>query len=390
MKRIWPFSFYFLYYAAMSFFIPFVVLFYQQLVFTGPQIALLTGIPPLITLFAAPFWTNVADATHRHRLVMSLGITVSAVSVLLLQNMETFAIIFVTVLVFNIFFSPVASLSDSATMAMLGKDRAMYGRVRLGGTIGWGLFALIAGTMISNYGLKIAFWGFAFFTFINLIIAQKLVYDNTTGHGVSRNNSGIRYFLTSRRWQLFLFSAFLGGLGSASVATFLAPYMTGLGANESLIGLAIMIATLTELPVFFFGNRLLNRFSSQRLFLVSLFLMGIRSILYAVIKTPAAVFIVQVFGGMLFPAMWLAGVAYADEHAPAGLKSTAQGLFGAVSFGFGSAVGGFLGGLLLGSIGGGGLYLVFGLIILAGIAVIEVLKRVLPIEEVAQAVSPSD
>jgi MFS family permease len=244
--------------------------------------------------------------------------------------------------------------------------------------------------MISNYGLKIAFWGFAFFTFINLIIAQKLVYDNTTGHGVSRNNSGIRYFLTSRRWQLFLFSAFLGGLGSASVATFLAPYMTGLGANESLIGLAITIATLTELPVFFFGNRLLNRFSSQRLFLVSLFLMGIRSILYAVIKTPAAVFVVQVFGGMLFPAMWLAGVAYADEHAPAGLKSTAQGLFGAVSFGFGSAVGGFLGGLLLGSMGGGGLYLVFGLIILAGIAVIEVLKRILPIEEVAQAVSPSD
>jgi hypothetical protein len=41
---------------------------------------------------------------------------------------------------------------------------------------------------------------------------------------------------------------------------------------------------------------------------------------------------------MIFPAMWLSGVAYADEHAPAGLKSTAQGLFGAVAFGFGAAV----------------------------------------------------
>ena len=56
-----------------------------------------------------------------------------------------------------------------------------------------------------------------------------------------------------------------------------------------------------------------------------------------------------------------------------------------MSFGFGSAVGGFLGGLLLGSIGGRGMYLVFGLIILGGLAAIEVLKRALPFEEVQQA-----
>ena len=268
---------------------------------------------------------------------------------------------------------------------MLGKDKAMYGRVRLGGTIGWGLFALIAGTMITNYGLKLAFYGFSFFTLINLFVAQKLVYDNSAGHG-SMSERGIRFFLTSRRWQLFLFSAFLGGLGASSVASFLAPYMTGLGANEAAIGLAIMIATLTELPIFFFGNRLLKRFSSQNLFTVALVMMGIRSIMYALVKTTTAVFVVQVFGGMIFPAMWLAGVAYADEHAPAGLKSTAQGLFGAMSFGFGSAVGGFLGGLLLESLGGRGMYLVFGFIILGGLVLIEGLKRILSIKEVPQTI----
>jgi MFS transporter, PPP family, 3-phenylpropionic acid transporter len=385
MKKIWPFSFYFLYYAALAFFMPYIVLFYQQLVFTGPQIALLTGIPPLITLFAAPFWTNVADATHRHRLIMSTGILIAAVSVLLLSQMNLFAIILVTVVVFYFFFSPVASLSDSATIAMLGADKAMYGRVRIGGTIGWGLFALIAGTMISDFGLKIAFWGFAFFMLINLIIAQKLVYDNSTRHE-SLNKGGIRYFLTNRRWQIFLFSAFLGGLGASSVASFLAPYMTGLGASESAVGLAILIATLTELPVFYFGNRLLKRYSSQGLFMVALVAMGIRSFLYALVRTTSAVYLVQAFGGMIFPAMWLAGVAYADEHAPAGMKSTAQGLFGAMSFGFGSAVGGFLGGVLLESVGGRGMYLVYGFIILGGLVVIQVVKRILPIEEAPQVV----
>ena len=184
MKKFWPFSFYFIYYAALAMFMPFIVLFYQEIDFNGPQIAVLSGIPPLITLFAAPFWTSIADSTGRHRLVMSLGIGVAVVTILLLQYMNVFAAILLTVLIFFFFFSPVASLSDSATMAMLGKDRAMYGRVRLGGTIGWGLFALVAGILVDNYGLKIAFWGFSFFTLINLGIAQKLVYDDFKLKGV--------------------------------------------------------------------------------------------------------------------------------------------------------------------------------------------------------------
>lgn len=385
MKNIWPFAFYFFYYAALAYFAPFIVLFYQELMFSGAQIAVLAGIPPLITLVGAPFLTNLADARHHHRLVMSLGIGVAVVAVLFMQYMDTFPVILLTVILLYFFYSPVASLSDSATLTMLGADKTMYGRVRLGGTIGWGLFALIAGTMINNYGLKIAFWGCSFFTLINLFVARKLVYDDSPVHEKS-SAGGIRYFLTSRRWQFFLFSTFLGGLGAFSVASFLSPYMAEMGASKSLMGLAITIATLSELPVFFFGNRLVRRFTAQRLFSISIVMTGIRSFLYALVSTPSGVLVIQAFGGTIFPAMWLAGVAYADENAPAGLKSSAQGLFGAVSFGFGAAVGGFLGGLLLESIGGRGMYFVFGLIIISGLALIEIVKRVLPAEEVPQAV----
>ena len=80
----------------------------------------------------------------------------------------------------------------------------------------------------------------------------------------------------------------------------------------------------------------------------------------------------------MFPAMWLAGVSYAEENAPLGLKSTAQGLFSAMSFGFGSAVGGFVGGVLLESIGGRSMFMVLGIVILVSIALIEVAKKLFP------------
>ena len=74
MKKIWPFLFYFLYFAAFSSLLPFFVLFYQRLGFNGAQIGLLTGIPPLVILVAAPFWTGLADSKHWHKLVMGIGI----------------------------------------------------------------------------------------------------------------------------------------------------------------------------------------------------------------------------------------------------------------------------------------------------------------------------
>ena len=385
MRRIWPFSFYFLYFMAFASLLPFLVLFYQQLGFSGTQIGLLTGLPPLITLAGAPFLTRLADATQRHKLIMSAGLTGSILVVLALPFLESFIVVFLLIIVFNIFMSPLSALADSAIMSMLGEERSMYGRIRLGGTIGWGLFAPIAGWMIDTYGLKIGFWSFAAIMLINLFVSRKFVFGKPEGDG--SNNSGIRALLTNRHWILFLLTAFLGGLGSMSAAAYLFPYMAELGANETMMGIAITVSTLTELPIFFFGHHLVKRFTSRGLLLVALLMLGIRSLLYALVNTPSLVFLVQAFGGTIFPAMWLAGVSYADENAPPGLKSTAQGLFGAMTFGFGSAIGGILGGPMLESLGGRGMFLVFGIIILVGLILIEGIRRIFPEEKIPQPVS---
>lgn len=378
MRTIWPFIFNALLFAGFAFVVPFMVLYYQSVGFTGAQIGLLTGITPLITLLGAPLWTTLADATRRHRLIMSLVILAGAITIFTFPFLNTFAPILMVAILFNAFFAPLTSFVDSATMFMLGDKKEQYGRVRLGGTFGFGIAAPLAGVLVQTYGLKMAFWGCAILLLMALIVSQKLAHNPQKASGTT--GQGVRTLVTNPRWLLFLAVAFAGGLGIAGTNTYLFPYLKELGASESIMGLALTLGTIFEIPVLFFGYRLLHRFKPYGLYMLAMVLTGLRLLAFAASGTPNLVLFIQLLNGLTFPAMWMAGVAYADEHAPAGLSTAAQGMFGAMVFGFGTAVGGFIGGPLLDNVGGRGLYLVFGGIVLLIVALAYLVQWLLPAE----------
>jgi PPP family 3-phenylpropionic acid transporter len=215
--------------------------------------------------------------------------------------------------------------------------------------------------------------------FLTLIVSQRFVFGQSA-EGTSLQG-GVRTLVTNRRWVLFLALAFVGGMGFASINNYLLPYMEELKASKTTMGIALAIATLFELPVLFFADRLLKRFKAHGLLVLAMIVTGVRLLLYAALNSPAGVLVVQILNGLTFPAVWVAGVSYADENAPAGMSATAQGLFGAMVSGFGAAAGGFIGGLLLESIGGQSMYLVFGVMVLVGIAIITLIERCLPAEQ---------
>lgn len=382
MKKAPAFTFYFLNYAALAFLMPFMILYYQSLGFNGAQIGLLAGVSPLISLVSGPFWTGLADTTRRHRLIMSLTIAAAVTAAIVLSALKTLGPVFLFIALYACAVAPVSSFADNATLAMLGDEKATYGQLRLGGTIGWGLAAPLAGTLVQTYGLKLAFWSYAALMLLGLIVSQFFVYGKAPSVGASMRG-GLRALLANRRWLLFLALAFVGGMGLTSLNSFLFAYLQELGATQTVMGFALTISTIPEVLVLFFGHRLLKRFGAHNLLVLAMALMGTRLLLLTIFNFPAGVLVFQLVGGLAFPALWVAGVSYADQNAPPGLGATAQGLFGAMVFGFGSAAGGFLGGLLLEGAGGRVMYLVFGLLVLLATAVATAVERRLPAESPA-------
>jgi len=374
----WPFAFNFVVLAGYAFVLPFLVLFYQSCGLTGTQIGILTGITPLITMVGSSSWTALADARRKHRLIMSLALLMGAILIFAFPFFNTFGPILMLAVLFYVFYGPVSPLADSAAMHMLAEKKEMYGRVRLGGTIGFGLAAYLAGLLVQEYGLRWAFWGSAALLGLALIISQKLAYKPEATR--ESTWSGIGRLLGNPRWILFLILAGAGGLAMAGTNTYLFPFLKELGASESTMGLAMTMGTTSEIPVLYFGHHLVKRFKPFRLLVLAILFTGLRLLAFAASSTPSMALTVQLLNGLTFPAMWIAGVAYADEHAPTGLSATAQGMFGAMVFGFGSALGGFAGGPLMESIGGRGTYTVFGSVVLIIVLVVALFQRYLPKE----------
>jgi MFS transporter, PPP family, 3-phenylpropionic acid transporter len=376
LKKIWPFSFYYLIFSGVAFIGPFIVLFYQSLGFSGAQIGLLTGLTPLIAMVGAPFWSGLADASQRHRRIMNITLLVTMTTMLVFPFLRAFAPVMGFLLIYNFFFSPVSALSDSATIAMLGDDKHMYGRVRLGGTFGFGLSAPVAGVLVEIYGLIAAFLGCAVLLLLSVLVSQKFVYSKLREGSFSLKN--VRVLMANPRWIYFLCLAFSGGFGLACAHYYFFPYMKELGAKESMMGLALTIGMFSEIPMLFYGHKLLKRFKAIGLMKLALAATALRLLLLAATVNPSTVLIIQLLGGLTFPVVWIAGVSFVDEFSPKGMKATGQGIFNGVTIGFGLAVGGFLGGILLDQIGGRGLNFVFGLVVLAVLVIVSLLMARVP------------
>ena len=376
MRYFWPFAANVLFFACDAIVMPFFILYYEQLGFSGPQIGLLIGLPPLVTLVAAPLWTNLADNTRRHRAVVNLLLLGAALCLALLPRLASFWAVLLDIVLLNACFLPVTAFIDSATLFMLADRREYYGRVRVGGSIGFGASGLLAGLIAAAYGLNVALWAGAGLLLLTLVAAQGLEFGAPAPAAHERPARGsVATLLADRSWPPFLALAFAGGLFTVISTNYLLAYFTQIGAPQATLGVALAIGVMTEIPLLFFGDQLLRRFPAYALFVAALLLCSLRLLLFAVVRSPSAALVVQLLNGVNYPLMWLAGVTYAHEHAPPGLAATAQGVLAAMVGGVGAAAAGFAGGPLLAWLGGPGTYAVFGLVILAIVAGVLVWQR---------------
>ena len=362
-RLIPPTLFYFCWFAALGFYMPYIGLYYRAAGLDLAQIGLLVALPGLLQIIATPLWGLVADGLQIHRVLLPLAVAGTLLPVLLSGQTGSFELLLALVAILALFTAPVTPLADSATLALLGDQRSRYGALRVWGAVGWGLSTLAAGMLVQRLGLAIVFPSYALIGALAVVIAIFLPRASLPQVDL---RAAAMTMARDVRWARFLGCIFLIGCCNAIINGFLSLYLQDLGAGGEQIGIAIAISSISELPVLVFAPLVLRRWGARPLLICAGLLYALRAAIYVAAPSLGWALAAQVLHGPCFAALWTGGVDEAQRLAPKGMEVTAQSLFGTLFFGVATAIASVIAGWIYRDFGSGALFSIGSLVALLG------------------------
>ena len=315
---------YFLYFGALGGYWTYLNVYYKDIGLSGTQIGLVNTLSPLVSIFAATMWGMVNDRLGRPRAMLRIAIPGVIAACLGLSLAQNYSLIILCSCLMSFFLSAVIPLLDNTTLRLLGDQSDRYGQYRVAGSLGFIVTSLASGYLYEVTGLHTIFYTYV--TAMVLFLAAASFLPNERVHIGGSVWGGLSKMVRQPAWLIFAASVLLLWISNNGAMNFIGITVQEMGGSDSMIGLVWMASAITEIPVMLTSDRLLRRFGSTALLVVSLSLFTLRGVLLALMPTPEWAPWVSALGGLSFSLCWVASVKYANESAPDHLKSTAQGL----------------------------------------------------------------
>jgi PPP family 3-phenylpropionic acid transporter len=355
------------YYTALGAYMPFITLYYERMGLNGIQIGILVSIPVLISTTTVMVWGGLADRFGWHSRIMRINLLLCAVSILLLSTARSFQAIIPFVACYALFNSPLVPLLDSAALNAIEGSRYSYGQLRVWGSIGWSISTVGVGFIIQHFAIQWLFYSYAAFMLVTFFLSLWLPVRSAKLQTSLR--AGLKNLVGYLPFVLFLVSVLLISMTLSAANAFLSIYLDEIGTNESSIGLAWAISSLSEIPIMLFSAYIVRKVGSSGLLKIAFFAFIVRWLLLSLIRTPLLALIVQVLHGITFGGYLIGSVTYINDRAVEGIRTTALAIFNLIGFGVGSILGSLLGGFVVEAGGTVWLFRMLSLVALAGFSV---------------------
>lgn len=260
--------------------------------------------------------------------------------------------------------APAQALADTATLQTLHGETHKYGRVRLWGSLGWGIGGFSVGAAISsNYqknhcGEPVIDYSPCFYVYavgmgVAFLCATQFKFDqiqdclDVSGEDHSKTNKiteGLKVF-RSPQFCFVILIAFFCGSATGFIETFLFWYLHELGGGQLLFSVINGLNCAAEVCVFFVTDKLLCFLGHINVIYLALFCYSLRFVYFYFVQSPWAVLPAELLQGITTAALWSSCVSFVGLHP--GASNTVQGILNGVYMGLGFASGGFMGGLLV-------------------------------------------
>ena len=354
---------YFLYFGVLGIFLPYFNLYCYHLGFSGFQIGALSALRTAATVLFPLIWGALADRFQIRRPIYILCSFVSTgIWVFYLYTADFWVMLAIT-LFYGIFYAPIISFLEAFTMDVLDSEKKSYGRIRVWGSLSFITIVMVVGKIIDLYSIKIILSLILLGSILQAGISigiPKLTIDKMKSF-----KTGVRDLLRTRV-IIFLFSAFLMLVSHGTYYGFFSIHLENLGYRNTFIGFAWALASTAEIIVMIRSDKIFKRFSFENVLVFSFIIAAIRWFTLYFVRSPALILITQVTHAVTYGTFHIASILYIDSLTPDEAKTLGQAANNAVSYGLGIMVGFFLNGYLYERVGSSSLFVVSGLIAIAG------------------------
>ncbi|MGV2938689.1 MFS transporter [Mesobacillus sp. LC4] len=330
----------------------------------GYQIGLILSIGPVIMIFFQPFWGMLADMKNSHNALLTLTTLVTGVAALGYIFLDGFVLFMIIATTLAMFQSAIIPLSDSISLKYTSKMGVNYGNVRLFGSLGFGL-AVFAMGRLSEWNPQVIFYAFFLTLLISAAISMKMPKE-PTGRPTGLF-AGMKELIQMKKFLIFLGVTFMIFGPNLANNFYFSLFVEDRGGTYTGIGLAFLIAVLSEIPFMRVAGSWIRRIGLLQVALIAAIVSLVRWIFYFTEPSLSLVYASAVIQGFSLGLFIPAGLQYIRDITPLHITATAVTIYSAIGNGLGNWFFTFFGGIVFEEFSIYGVYLFFAALTLMGV-----------------------
>ncbi|MFE8699476.1 MFS transporter [Cytobacillus sp. FJAT-54145] len=309
----------------------------------GYQIGMIMSVGPIMMIFFQPLWGIFSDASNSPTKVLSATTLIAGASAIGYIVFDQYYLFLAVAIMVAIFQSAIIPISDSISLKYSTKVKYNYGNIRLFGSLGFGVAVFVMGRVSEN---NPSFIFYAFFIFLAgaSLLAIKLPKEKASGP--KKLLSGVKEIITLKKFLFFLAITLLIFGPNLANNTYFGLFVEDNGGTYTGIGIAFLVAVLSEIPFMRFASSWIHRLGLLQVSAIAGIVSLARWLFYFTEPSITLVYATAILQGFSIGLFIPAGLQYIRDITTPHLVATAITLYSAIGNGLGNWFCTFVGGII--------------------------------------------
>jgi PPP family 3-phenylpropionic acid transporter len=377
--------FYFIYYFFVGAFVPYWGLYLKSEQFSPADIGILMSLFQISRIFAPNFWGWLADHTGKRAQWIKLTAFLGLCGFTAVFWAHGFLWLFFVMAALSLFTSSTLPLAESLTLAHLATTNGHYSRIRMWGSLGFIVAAVILGYLIDFTGIKILLWFLLAVQMTLFALTYTLPDAKVEPH--AHDQFSIWQVIKQPNVLALLIGCALMVTAHGVLYNFYSIYLSEHGYSKGMIGLLWSVGVICEIGIFMLMPKMMARYSLKVILLISLVLAVVRFMMIGLaVDNIVLLLLAQTLHAATFGSFHTASVEAISQFFNGRHQAKGQAIYNSVAYGIGGTIGGVAGGYALQYIGGEKTFMLAAVFPLFGLLVIGLGLKLTPNQQGSQGV----